>query len=88
MRYSPWLSVLLFRKHPQQIAVVEVEGAEPRHLFGLFQISVEPAPKRLRPVFPLGAALDFVSSPAVLVVLAGVTGYLLSLLPRRGGDGA
>ena len=40
------------------------------------------------PSTPLGAALDFVSSPAVLVVLAGVTGYLLSLLPRRGGDGA
>ena len=40
------------------------------------------------PSTPLGAALNFVSSPAVLVVLAGVTGYLLSLLPRRGGDGA
>ena len=28
-----------------------------RHLFSLFQIPAEPAPKRLRPVFPLGAAL-------------------------------
>lgn len=51
------LAVLLLGEHPQQVAVVEVEGAEPRRLFGLFQVSVEPAPFRLRRLFPLGAAL-------------------------------
>ena len=51
------LAILLFGEHPQQVAVVEVEGAEPRHLFGLFQVSVEPAPFWLRRFFPLGTAL-------------------------------
>ena len=48
------LAVLLFGEHPQQVAVVEVESAEPRRLFGLFQVPVEPAPFRLRRLFPLG----------------------------------
>ena len=51
------LAVLLLGEHPQQVAIVEVEGAEPRRLFGLFQVPVEPAPFRLRRLFPLGAAL-------------------------------
>ena len=34
------------------------------------------------PSTPVGAVLDVLSSPVVLVVLAGVTGYLLSLLSR------
>ena len=58
MRHPPGRAVLLLWEYPQQIAVVKVESAEPRHLFGLFQIPVEPAPKRLRPVFPVGAALE------------------------------
>ena len=57
MRHPPGRAVLLLGEYPQQIAVVEVEGAKPRHLFSLFQIPVEPALKRLRPVFPLGATL-------------------------------
>ena len=40
----------------------------------------------LDPASPVGAALGFLSSPAILVVLAGVTGWLLSLL-RPGKEG-
>lgn len=38
---------------------------------------------------PAGAALELVTSPAVLVVLAGAAGYVLSLLraPGKGGEG-
>ena len=41
------------------------------------------------PRLPVGAALGFLSSPAILVVLAGVTGWLLSLLRpgKEGGEG-
>ena len=43
----------------------------------------------LDPASPVGAALGFLSSPAILVVLAGVTGWLLSLLRpgKEGGEG-
>lgn len=40
----------------------------------------------LDPASPVGAALGFLSSPAILVVLAGMTGWLLSLL-RPGKEG-
>lgn len=40
----------------------------------------------LDPASPVGAALGFLSSPAILVVLAGVTAWLLSLL-RPGKEG-
>lgn len=40
----------------------------------------------LDPASPVGAALGFLSSPAILVVLSGVTGWLLSLL-RPGKEG-
>ena len=40
----------------------------------------------LDPASPVGAALGFLSSPAILVVQAGVTGWMLSLL-RPGKEG-
>ena len=42
--------------------------------------------KRLLAALLICAALGFLSSPAILVVLAGVTGWLLSLL-RPGKEG-
>lgn len=40
------------------------------------------------PATPLGAALELLSSPAVLVVLAGLTGWLLAQVkgPAKGGE--
>ena len=43
----------------------------------------------LDPASPIGAVLGFLSSPAILVVLAGAAGWLLSLLrPKKEGGEA